>query len=153
MSPKTAVAYQATDLARSHRQVIDAARSGRALIRDKDGLALLMIPAEDVERTSEVAELALDLVRAARSLLGDTSPTSAAGYGRLGWLSVLPIEARARFFAEMSEALLIAASGTTLHHVETLMGDWRATAESWADPGVRERLLADEVEPLADVLL
>lgn len=70
MTPKTPVAYQATDLARSHRQVIDAARSGRALIRDKDGMALLMIPAEDVERTAEVAELALDLVRAAQSLLG-----------------------------------------------------------------------------------
>lgn len=63
------------------------------------------------------------------------------------------MEAQARFFAEMSEALLIAASGTTLHRVDTLMGDWRATAESWADPGVRERLLADEGEPLADVLL
>jgi len=140
-------------LARSHRQVIDAARSGRALIRDKDGLALLMIPAEDVERTSEVAELALDLVRAAQSLLGDTSSSSAAGFGRLGWLSVLPVEARARFFAEMSEALLIAASGTTLRPVESLLGDWRATAESWADPEVRDRLLADEEEPLADVLL
>jgi len=33
------------------------------------------------------------------------------------------------------------------------MGDWRATAESWADPDMRDRLLADEVEPLADVLL
>lgn len=153
MASTTTVAYQATDLARNHRQVIDSARHGRALIRDKDGLALVMTPVEDIDRLHEVAELALDLVRAARSLLGEPGESSAASFGRLAWLSVLPPEARERFFAEMSEALLVAASGTTMRTVELLLGDWQATAESWADPDTRERLLADEDEPPADTVL
>ena len=33
------------------------------------------------------------------------------------------------------------------------MGDWRATAESLADPEIRERLLADELEPLTNIEL
>ena len=152
MTASRAVAYQATDLARNHRQVIDAARQGGALIRDKDGLALVMERAETIERVSAIAELALDLVRASRSHDGDTS-SSAASYGGLGWLSVLPVEVRTECVVQLSEALLLAASGTSLRAVQRLVGDWRATAESWADPEIRERLLADELEPLADVSL
>ena len=153
MTPSPAIAYQATDLARNHRQVIDAARQGSALIRDKDGVALLMAPADEIERTQEVADLALDLVRAARALLAEGTEASPASYGNLGWLSVLPVESRARFFAEMSDALFVAASGLTMRPVELLLDDWRATAESWADPDIRERLLAGSPEPLADVEL
>jgi hypothetical protein len=143
-----AVAYQATDLARNHRQVLDDARRGGALLRDKDGLALLVAPAEDVNREREVAALALDLVRAALAILkGDHS---AAGYGALGWLSVLPDEDQRQFFTEMSNTLLVASSGLGLRSVELLLGDWKATAESWADPDLREALLADADEPLHD---
>jgi len=58
----------------------------------------------------------------------------------MAWPSVLPIESQRRFFHEMSAALVVAASGTTLRPVQVLLGDWRATAEMWADPNTRERL-------------
>lgn len=149
MTLAPAVAYQATDLARSHRQVLDAARNGGALIRDKDGLALLMAPAEDLDRERVVADLALDLVRAALAIFkGDRS---AASFGSLGWVSVLPPESQRLFFSEMSEALLVASSGLSMRDVELVLGDWKATAESWTDPEAREQLLAGSPEVLHDV--
>lgn len=150
MAVREAVAYQATDLARRHREVIDAARRGSALIRDKDGVALLMAPADQDRRTREINEIALGLVRIATVLLaGDPHPVAGA-LGNLAWLSVLPSEAQRRFFDEMAEAIMVAASGTSMRPVEKLLGDWRATAEAWADPDVREQLLAAEDAPIDD---
>lgn len=145
-----AVAYQATDLARNHREVVDAARRGGAYIRDKDGVALLMAPAEQAERTREIAEIALDIVRAAMGLVGPHEDRGAEAFGGLAWLSVLPAASQRRFVLEASEALLLAASGTSLRPLELLLGDWRATAEAWADPDTRERLRAEEESPLSD---
>ena len=145
------IAYQATDLVRNHRKVLDSARRGGALVRDKDGLALLMAPLEEIERERGVTGLALDLVRAALAIIrGDQA---AASFGDLGWVSVLPPESQRQFFSEMSDALLVASSGLSMRNVDLLLGDWKATAESWADPDVRERLLAGSPEPLPDVEL
>lgn len=147
------VAYQATDLARNHRQVIDAARHGGALIRDKDGTTLVMGSAEAAGRTADIADLAMDLVRAARVLLNSEREHGPEEYGDLAWLAALPDEAQRRFFDEMGDALMVAASGTSLRPVELLLGDWRATAEAWADPGTRQRLVASEDAPLGNVTL
>jgi hypothetical protein len=136
------IAFQATDLARNHRQVLDAARRGSALIRDKDGLALVITRAEELGRERDVAGLALDLVRAALAIFRGEG--SAASFGNLGWVSVLPVEAQRQFFAEMSDALLVTASGLSMHGVEQVLGDWKATAETWADPDAREQLLAED---------
>ncbi|HEX7431236.1 MAG TPA: hypothetical protein VF293_03495, partial [Candidatus Limnocylindrales bacterium] len=132
------VAYQATDLARHHRAVIDAARSGQALLRDKDGTALVLAPAADIERTYEIAELALELIRARQAVDRETGQRSAGLYGDLAWLSVLPDEVQRRCLDELAEALLVASSGMSLRPVDLLLGDWRATTEAWADPDTRE---------------
>ncbi len=151
MTRTPTIAYQATDLARNHRQVFDAARNGGALIRDKDGLALLMVPAEERERERDVAGLALDLVRAALAI--SRHDRSAASFGGLGWVSVLPVESQRQFLAEMSDALLVVSSGLPLRSVELLLGDWKATAESWADPEAREQLLAAADAPVRETAL
>lgn len=140
------VAYQATDLARNHREVIDAARRGEALIRDKDGMALVMAPAEEVERSREIATLALDLLRAERAL-GAPGAHDPNRYGGLAWMSVLPETSQREFARELSDALLIAEAGTSWRPIELLLGDWKATADAWSDPDTRERLLADEANP------
>jgi hypothetical protein len=142
------VAYQATDLARHHRAVIDSARSGQALLRDKDGTALVLAPAADIERTYRIAELALELIRARQALEHETGTRSAGNYGAFAWMGVLPDREQRRFLDELTESLFVAASGTSLRPVETLIDDWRATAEAWADPDTRERLVADEPHPL-----
>jgi hypothetical protein len=153
MAVRDAVTYQATDLARNHRDVIDAARGGGALIRDKDGTTLVMAPAAEISRTQEIADLALDLLRVEQALESTEAPRSAASYGGLAWLSVLPDDSQRRFLTEVGEELLMAASGTSLAPVGHTLADWRATAEAWADPETRDALLADEVAPLRDVEL
>jgi hypothetical protein len=147
------VAYQATDLARHHRAVIDAARSGQALLRDKDGTALVLAPAAEIERTYEIAELALELIRARQAVDREVGRRSAGPYGDLAWLSVLPDEVQRRCLDEITEALLVASSGTSLRPVELLLGDWRATAEAWADPDTRQALMLEETAPLDDTEL
>lgn len=147
------LAYQATDLARRHREVIDAARTGRALVRDKDGTALIMTLAADVERNEEIADLALELVRLRQAVEQPAEQRSPMSYGDLAWLSILPDANQRQFLDELTESLLVAASGTSLHPVELLIDDWRATAEAWADPDTREALLAKERAPLAEVEL
>ena len=151
MTIAPAIAYQATDLARNHRQVLDTARNGGALIRDKDGLALRLAPADEQDRERDVADLALDLVRAALAIFEGGG--SAARFGDLGWVSVLPLDSQRRFFAEMGDAVLLAASGLSLRNVELLIGDWKATAESWADQDARDQLLAGAPEPPLDIEL
>lgn len=152
-SSHAVLAYQATDLARHHREVIDAARAGRALVRDKDGTSLTLAPSADIERTDEIAELALELIRARQTVEQGVDRRSPTGYGGLAWLSVLPDADQRRFLDELAETLLVAASGTSLRPVELLLDDWRATAEAWADPDTREALLANERAPLVDVEL
>ena len=147
------VAYQATDLARHHRAVIDAARAGRALLRDKDGSALVLAPAAEIDRTYEIAELALELIRARQAVDREAGQRSAGLYGDLAWLTVLPDDIQRRCLDELTEALLVASSGLSLRPLELLLGDWRATAEAWADPDAREALLAEETEPLVDIEL
>ncbi len=89
------------------------------------------------------------MVRAAGTIIrGDTL---AASFGDVGWVSVLPPESQRLFFAEMSDALLVAATGLSTRNVDLLLGDWKATAESWADPETREQLLAGSSEPLYHV--
>ena len=146
------VDYQATDLARKPREVIDAARSGAAYIRDKDGLRLVLAPAAELERTTEMLGLAVDVIRALDALDHRADPGPGA-YGGLAWLSLLPEEAQRRCVAELIRVLLVSASGTSLRPVEQLLGDWRATAEAWANPDTRDVLLADETSPLIDVEL
>ena len=147
------VAFQATDLARHHRAVVDAARAGRALLRDKDGTALVLAPAADIERTYQIAALALDLIRARQAVDQEVGKRSAGLYGDLAWMSVLPDDAQRQFLDELAETLLVAASGTSLRPVEMLLDDWRASAEAWADLDTREAPPAEEPEPLADVEL
>lgn len=137
-------AYQATDLVRSHRRVLESARHGGAFIRDKDGVVLLLEPADASARTSRIADLALDLVRAGRALLSEPGASGPDALGKLAWLSLLPTDSQRLFFREMADALFLAASGLDMRPVESMLGDWRATAEAWAQPEVRERLLADE---------
>jgi hypothetical protein len=147
------IAYQATDLARRHREVIGAARAGRALVRDKDGTMLVLAPAVDIERTDDIADLAVDLARARQAVDQGAGRHSPGVYGGLAWVSVLPDETQRLALDEITGALLVAASGTSLRPVELLLDDWRATADAWADPDTRAVLQAEETEPPAGVEL
>jgi hypothetical protein len=126
-------AYQATDLARDHRQVVDAARDGVAVIRDKDGTTLVMTTASLLERAQEIGGTTIALVQVAQALAGPADRRTAAACGDFAWLHPLPEDAQRRFLAEMTDRLLVVASGGRLEQPTGLVGDSLATAEAWAD--------------------
>ncbi|HSW42735.1 MAG TPA: hypothetical protein VLM76_09525 [Patescibacteria group bacterium] len=146
-------AYQATDLARNHRQVVDDARDGFAIIRDKDGATLVMTTASVLERAQEIGGTAVALVQVAQALAEPADRRTTSAYGDFAWLRPLPEDAQRRFLAEVTDQLLVVASGGRLDQLTELVGDWLATAEAWADADTREALLADERAPLLDVAL
>ena len=146
-------AYQATDLARNHRQVVDAARDGIAVIRDKDGTTLVMTTASLLERAQEIGATAVGLVQVSQALAEPVDRRATSAYGDFAWLRPLPEDAQRRFLAEMSDRLLVVASGGHLDRLTELVGDWLATAEAWGRPDTRDALLADEPAPMRDVEL
>jgi hypothetical protein len=146
-------AYQATDLARNHRQVVDDARAGIAVIRDKDGTALVMTTAAVLERAQEIGATAVAVVQVAQALAEPADRRTTSAYGDFAWLRPLPEDAQRRFIAEMTDRLLVVASGGRLDQLSELAGDWLATAEAWGRSDTQDALLADEPAPMRDVEL
>lgn len=146
-------AYQATDLARNHRRVVDDARDGVAVIRDKDGTTLVMTAASRFERANDIGVTAVSLVQLWQVLAEPADRRTTAAYGDFAWMRVLPEDAQRRFLGEMTDRLLIVSSGGRLDQLTELVDDWLATAEAWADTDTREALLAEEPDPLRAVEL
>ena len=147
----TTKTYQATDVARHSRDVLDSGRAGGALIRDKDGVALLLVPAEVVARSEELTELAADYLRLLRAVAAPGADVAA--YGGFGWAAVFEVDDQRDFAAQLGGPLLIALSGGPTVPVRDLIEDWRMTADTWADETLRAELLEPAEAPLHDVAL
>ena len=145
--------YQATDLARRSREVMDAAhRPGGALIRDKDGTPFLLAPAA-ASRLEHFALVALrSMTRAFIALQQPRQTRDSLLYGDLVWLAVLPDEDQRTFIGEYARAVE-AVDATGVDPVEQLVYEWRQTARAWADEDLREQLMSSDDEPLTDTEL
>lgn len=146
-------AFQVTELQRNYRVVLSEARESGALIRDKDGLMLIIQPAGDVQRTQYLNELMADVLRMTRVLHSPQSERSASHYGSLAWASVLTEKDQEEFLQSLSDQLLISQYSGSTEVLEDLLGDWQATARAWSDEGLRKELLTDIDLPLADIEL
>ncbi|HEX5266560.1 MAG TPA: hypothetical protein VFW24_07290 [Acidimicrobiales bacterium] len=140
--------FQATDVARRSREVLDSARAGGTLIRDKDGVVLLLALAEDVARQDELTVIAADFLRLQRALA--TEAPDVGAYGGFGWVSVFGRDDQRRFGFELEAPLLLALSGGPIQALRDLIDDWKATAEVWTDEALREELSVALEEPLYD---
>lgn len=143
--------FQATDVARHSRAVLDSGRAGGALIRDKDGVALLLVPAELVARGDQLTDLAADYLRLLRAVAAPGADVAA--YGGFAWAAVFDLDDQRDFAAQLGGPLLIALSGGPTGPVQDLIDDWRVTAETWADEALRADLLEPVEVPLSDVAL
>ena len=143
--------FQATDVARRSREVLDSGRAGGTLIRDKDGVVLLLAPVEDVARQDELAVIAADFLRLQRALASATPDVGS--YGGFGWVSVFDRDDQLRFSAELEAPLLLALSGGPIQALRDLIDDWRTTAEVWADEALRAELSEPVAGPLYDSTL
>jgi hypothetical protein len=133
--------------------VVDDARAGIAVIRDKDGTTLVMTTASLLERAQEIGAAAVALVQVSQALAEPADRRTTSAFGDFAWLRPLPEDAQRGFLAEMTDRLLVVASGGRLDQLAELVGDRLATAEAWGNPDTREALLANEPAPMRGVEL
>ena len=71
----------------------------------------------------------------------------------LAWQGVFDEEYQRQFISELSGPLLVALSGGPLDPVVSLIGDWKATAVTYADDDLRVELTRPLSRPLETVEL
>ena len=145
--------FQATDLQRHSRDVLDAARTPEgALVRDKDGTNYWVIPAGRVSQDAFIKDALLEVLRILSLVRLADADRDPALYGDLGWVAVLPVEAQSDFAWAYARAVQ-AVPSTGLAVVEDLVYDWQQTARAWADHRLVDELTSPIDEPLDDVAL
>jgi hypothetical protein len=108
--------------------------------------------AEEVSKNRELVSISSDLLRLFRAV--DTSRSDdVANSGQFAWLSILPEANRKMFVNEIMPPMLVALSGGPLRPLLDLIGDWKATADVWADVSLREELMERVDAPLFAVSL
>lgn len=146
------VMYQATDLARKSRDVLESARHGHAVIRDKDGTAFEVLPAGASSRQRFVLAGMQRFVRTLSLLEIDRSRRDPVLYGDFAWMAPLPDDEQRRFIWQYVRAVEVSLGiGTEL--VDQLVYEWQQTARVHADPDLLAELTTDLPEPLSDVVL
>jgi hypothetical protein len=131
------VIFQASDLNRRGRAILDAARHGAARIRDTNGASLLLLPEEHVEIDRALLEHASNLVTFLEALKVPEESRSTLSYGDWTWARSLDEEDRRELAHEASQLFAIAArerSRTSLAALDDALHAWRVTAEALADP-------------------
>jgi hypothetical protein len=146
-------AFQATDLQRNHRVVLDAARESGAVVRDKDGLLLLIQPAEVAQRGEYIAEVLWSAACLERALQIPPTMRRPAMYGSFAWISVMPEDDQKQFLTEVIDQVLISRNSGSKEKLEVFIEDWKVTALTWSDEDLREELTQDLDRPLHDVVL
>jgi len=151
MADISSTTYQASDLSRNYRHVLNSARQEDTLIRDTDGETLLMLSLDRARRDRTMSTLLADFAR----LLHAHSKGDRLGIinsGKFSFAALLPNELQNEMLEDIYAALQIAQSGGSLDSVNELIEDWIATSDVWANDNLRQEIFAVDVIPPADVL-
>jgi hypothetical protein len=132
--------YQPTDLTTAkRREFIDAAKTGRAHLRDSDGTGIVALPARELELLDQLAAWSSEL-RRLDELLESGAALTVQRLDRLAWLRVFDAEDIRAFADEMQETLIIAMSDRDPDLIKEVERAWRTTASEIEDPLRREAL-------------
>ncbi|MFE9725367.1 hypothetical protein ACFYQ5_17645 [Streptomyces sp. NPDC005794] len=135
--------FQSTDLAQRRTEFLDAARSGMARLRDKDGTSLVMLPERQLHLLEELRKWSSVHMRLERMLgRADFRPT-VQNLGDLAWLRVFDGEDLKEFAGELNEALVAADSDNSTAPLDDCLRAWRTTAQQLEDP-LRRSVLLDK---------
>lgn len=137
------VIFQATDLSRERTRFLEAARNGRARVRDKDGMGLVMLPESELDVLEGFAEWSQRLNRL-NALIEAGRTGSADLLGDLAWVRTLDLEDVRELAADLHQALVVGLADRTLDEVEQTVADWRITARQLEDPMRRSVLLGQD---------
>ena len=134
------VIFQTSDLANDRRRLLDTARAGRAIVRDKDGTGLVMLPEADLAVLEGYAKWS-QLHQRLGYLLASSGKLSVAELGELAWLRVFDSEDQKSFADELHDSLIAGLADNDLTSVHDTVKDWRITARQLEDPLRRSTLL------------
>jgi hypothetical protein len=132
--------FQTSDLNRKGKDVMDAARAGRARIRDKDGSSFVLVPESYVRDFEHLSGTAVNFAMLTRALAGDR-PLDLGDYGDWAWLEHLDPEDLAEFIVDVREAFIRAVRTQDSSNLRRVLHEWRSTAVALADSDRREVLL------------
>lgn len=135
------VIYQASDLATKRREFLDAARAGRAHIRDTDGTDLVTLRAHELKVLEELAYWSAQHRHLGR-LLRDTDVPGVAQLGELAWLRAFDRDDLTSFLEELQDALIAASADRDTRVLRDAIHAWRVTAQQLEDPLRRSVLVA-----------
>ncbi|MGC5660374.1 hypothetical protein ACN261_08210 [Micromonospora sp. WMMD723] len=135
--------FQASDLTNQRRvEFLDAARSGRARLRDKDGTSLVMLPESHLVWLETMARWSAVHLRLEELLRRGVMP-SITDLGDLAWLRAFDVDDLAEFVGELHEALVLANADQDPSGLDECVNAWRTTARQLEDPLRRRILLGD----------
>lgn len=125
--------FQSSDLATRRTEFLDAARSGQARLRDKDGSSFVMLPERQLHLLERLAEWSQALMRL-ESLLRKGDPPKVSELGDLAWLRVFDLADLHEFVNELQDALFAAHADGDTSALDDCLLAWRATARQLEDP-------------------
>jgi hypothetical protein len=138
--------FQSSDLAKRRVELLDAARSGLARVRDKDGTSLVMIPESRLALLEELATWNNAHLQLERLLSRGCLP-SVGDLGALAWLRVFDLGDLREFVAELHECLVAAHADQDVQPLAECLKAWRITARQLEDPLRRHVLTATDIRP------
>lgn len=128
------VIFKVSDLAQNRTDLLQAAREGRARIRDTDGTGLVMLREEELQLIELVADWSRAHSRLQRLLhLGRQPAVSELGE-TLAWLRVFDLEDLQEFANELDDALVAARADQDSAVLRNCLHAWRVTARQLHDP-------------------
>jgi hypothetical protein len=138
--------FQASDLAGTKRvEFLDAARSGGARLRDRDGTSLVMLPESKLRLLETLTTWWESYTRLDGLLRRDSNVPSARELGELAWLRSLDRADIEEFLGELRDALVAASADQDPAALEGCVNAWRITARQLEDPLRRSVLLGRHV--------
>jgi hypothetical protein len=132
--------FQVSDLAAKRVEVVEAARSGVARLRHKDGTSLVMMRESNLEWLQDFANWSTAHLRLEQLLRRDVVP-SVADLGDLAWLRAFDLDDLKEFVAELEDALVATHADQASDALQTCIAAWRTTAAQLDDPLRRQVLL------------
>ncbi|MBK5233698.1 MAG: hypothetical protein JJE13_12040 [Thermoleophilia bacterium] len=137
---------------RNSGEAVEAAEQGDLLLERRDGPDLVLKWADKEASEREGMSSAITLVSYFSKILAEERPDDVQGVftESFPWLIVLPPEDQKEFAGELVKTMRVAGELDRPDLVGVLVKQWMNTAEVWADPALRERLLSD-VEVLDEI--
>jgi hypothetical protein len=139
------VIFQASDLAKDRTKFLDAARTGRALVRDKDGTGLVMLPEAELEVLEGYARWS-QVHQRISSFLESKREITVSELGDMAWLRVFDRDDIAMFASELHESLVAGLSDLDLSATAETIAAWRTTSRQLEDP-LRRSVLVGAKDP------